>query len=272
MPFDVWHALVRLDVGHLAVRPDVLFFVFRTVGIGCETVHQRHFLAEFPVEVHLAQELGGAAEPVVVARGGVALAVLAEEPMRPVCEEMKFGRNLHAPELAVDHRRGVRRIIVVSAVEHAHRAGLRVELEAVVETDVDRIAVARVRHAQPIGEGVCYGACDGPVDVAGHFHVESVHRLVCRGLGTCRKQSREMGACGHGYHADLLGIVAALRRLRTHHPHGALSILPRRLVDRKSFRTRGTICERHATHADPGKLPAPLLDQPHIAAAFVPAA
>ena len=66
-------------------------------------------------------------------------------------------------------------------------------------------------------------------------------------------------ACRHAYHANLLGVIATLLGLASHHAHGALTVFPRRLVYGQSLWAWRAVDEPHALYAFLGEPLPPLL-------------
>ena len=252
-------------------RPEVLPGVLgRVVEVRRVAGYQRLLVRERSQEpAQLPEELHRAVEPVVVGAGLVAPAVPAPEAVRPVGEEVQLGRDPPLAQLAVDLRRGERRIRVGAAVEHAHGGGLLVELEDGVE--LRALAATRVRDPKPVVERVADRASDRPVEVAGNV-VDLVDLFVGGRQCARREERRKVGAGGHRDRADPIGVKPALHRLRADEPHRALPVLPRALVEREALRARRAVDEVHALEAGRGELLPPHVHKPDVAAVFVGAA
>ena len=145
--------------------------------------------------------------------------------------KVELGGNFTLAQFAIDESRRGRRIRIIAAVHHAHRASLGVKLEYGVELYVNGVAVAGIRASDTVGHRISdrEGTCE--INVAGLF-IEIIDRLVRGRHRTRSEQGREMGPRRHRHNADLVGTEAALRRLGADHSHRALTVSPRALPDR----------------------------------------
>ena len=269
-PFDERNGLLLiLDIGSFALGPDVLFHPFGGVKTGEDTALLQGLLTAD--EPHLLEEFLGADEPVVVSGRILFAGIMSHETVVTVGVKMEFGGNFHAAQLTVYLRGAVGRIKIDAAVEEAHGAGFRIELERFVEFDVDRVAVAGIGAGKPVVERIGRIDRNRPVDVTGK-RIKLIDRFVGGSLRRSRKHHRQMGTGGKTEHADLLRIEAELSGARTHKLDRPLTVLPAAPVDRRSFRTRSAVDERNAAHAHFGQTLGDAVDPLPVAAAVVTAA
>ena len=237
VPLDVRRALVRLHVGHLALRPNVLLLVAAAREIARIALHQLDFGIDFAEIAHLAHELDRPAELLHV-----------DGTVPAVRVKVQLGGNLHPAELPVELRRAVRRMLIFSAVEEAHGTRLRIELKGRVELHVRRVAVTRIRHRKPVRQRIRHAHRKREVDVAGNV-VRRIDLRV-RGRQRARRQHhRKVRARRTAEDADPLGVESALLRRGSNEPHCALSVLPAGLVDGQPLRTGRAVPEPHAGDA-----------------------
>ena len=255
VPFYVGLALMFLCQRHLAFRPYILCnFLLACIIVG-ETLHDILFGCHGAGYSQLSQELNGA--------------IQSEGTMTFVGIEVQLGRNLTLAQLPIDKGRAVGRVFIQTAVMQAHGAGLLVELKASAQLDVGAIPLLCGRSAQlTVGCHIGRRICNGPVDVAGNG-VQLVDRLVGRCLRAGGKQNGQMRAGRHRDGANVLGVEAALLGLAAHQTYGALSVLPRSLIDGQTFWAGCTVNKVYALVAQSRESFAPLLDEAHIAAVIV---
>ena len=228
VPFDIWSALIVLEIRSHALWPDLLLgTLLPTSLVARETIVERNLGLQRAKDTQLTKELD--------ATFG------AKDTMTAIGIEMQFGRHLHSAQLTVDERRAIRRVNIGTAMMERHRTGLLVELEHIVEPDINAIALTR-RHSarRSIGSDISRSMGNSEVDMARHS-VERIDGIIGRSLGIGSKQEREMRTSRHRANADLLGVIATLCSLGTHHAYSPLSILPCRLINRQTIGTGSAI-------------------------------
>ena len=259
VPFDIRRALICLRIRHLAVGPDVLLDILRTVVVIVEALHDFHFGSKRrEQQAHLLQELDAAFQ----AKGTVPLAGI----------EMQLGIDFPLAQLAEHHRRGVGAVGVVAAMMQAHGAGLLVEMKDGVELDVRTVAETHVgRAAFAVAEHVCRSVDDGEVHVTG-----DVVQRVDRSVGTCHgarsKQQCKVRPCRHADGANLLRVETSLLRFASHHADGSLAVLPSCLIDGQPLGPRCAIDKVDALEAKFREALRPKRNEVVVASAVVSAA